>query len=42
MQSSFMQTMKTLIRLCDVQADLSLRWTHMSAGMISYITADMF
>ena len=32
MQTFFMQTMKTLIRLRGAQADLSLRWAHMSGG----------
>ena len=37
MQTFFMQTMKTLIRLRGAQADLSLRWAHMSEGSFCFV-----
>ena len=39
MQNFFMRTTKTLIRLADAQADLSLRWAHKSEGTFSHVAA---
>ena len=36
-----MRTTKALIRLRDAQADLSLRWAHMSEGTFSHVEAHM-
>ena len=42
MESFFMQTMETVIGLCDVQDDLSHHWLHMSEGTFFHILAHIY
>ena len=36
-----MKTATTLIRLRDAEADLSLRWVHISEGMLSHVAVQV-